>query len=143
MSFGEVLKEIRNKNGDSLPKLGEKVSVSFSYIDRIEKGKNSISKKIFERILEVYPFDNEKLIEAYCDETLPETIKNKLISSGKENEPDALYEIFLLISKLDKNTKKNIILSLIEKIEYMSFKQGKYEKVKRILEEAKEKTERL
>lgn len=140
--FGKVLKEIRIKNGDSLPKLGEKIPVAFSYIDRVEKGKTSISKKIFEKILEIYKFDNEKLIEAYCEEMLPEVVKKKMIKTN-ENKRDILLEMFLLISKMDKKIKKNIILSIIERLEYISLKEGKYDKIKNILDQAKEKTENL
>lgn len=140
--FGKVLKEIRIKNGDSLPKLGEKIPVAFSYIDRVEKGKTSISKKIFEKILEIYKFDNEKLIEAYCEEMLPEVVKKKMIKTN-ENKCDILLEMFLLISKMDKKIKKNIILSIIERLEYISLKEGKYDKIKNILDQAKEKTENL
>lgn len=140
--FGKVLKEIRIKNGDSLPKLGEKIPVAFSYIDRVEKGKTSISKKIFEKILEIYKFDSEKLIEAYCEEMLPEVVKKKMIKTN-ENKRDILLEMFLLISKMDKKIKKNIILSIIERLEYISLKEGKYDKIKNILDQAKEKTENL
>uniref|UniRef100_UPI0025F167F8 helix-turn-helix domain-containing protein n=1 Tax=uncultured Fusobacterium sp. TaxID=159267 RepID=UPI0025F167F8 len=62
--FGKVLKEIRLKNGDSLKALGEKSEVSFSYIDRIERGEKSVSDKIFEKLLEIYPLDRNKLIKA-------------------------------------------------------------------------------
>lgn len=140
--FGEVLKEIRLKNGDGLPKLGEKISIAFSYIDRVEKGQTTVSKKVFEKLLEVYPFDNDKLIEAYCEEVLPDMVKKKL-GNFTENNKDLLFDIFLLISKMDTKVKKELILSITEKLEYLSFKEGKYEKIKPFLEEVRKKTNEL
>lgn len=75
MSFGEVLKEIRLKNGDTLRSLGEKIDNNFSYLNRIEKEEVPISKEVFEKIVNHYYNDKEKLIKAYCNEMLPPTIK--------------------------------------------------------------------
>ena len=43
MNFGERLKEIRLQKDYSLYDVGEKVDVSHSYIDLIEKGKRKAS----------------------------------------------------------------------------------------------------
>ena len=139
--FGEVLKEIRQKNGDSLRSLGEKIDNNFSYIDRIEKGKVPASKVTLKKILEVYPFEKEELIKAYCDDLLPDEAKKYILKTNDKN--DFMEKIIMLIKDLEKENKKMVLLGIIEKLEYISLKNGKYELVKNILNEAKEKTENL
>ena len=139
--FGKVLKEIRLKNGDSLKALGEKSEVSFSYIDRIERGEKSVSDKIFEKLLEIYPLDRNKLIKAYIESQLPQTIK-QLLEQPKEKD-DPIEYLIPLLENLDKENRKIIFNTLIEKLEYISLKSGKYEEVKEELAEVKEKTDKL
>ena len=55
MNFGERLKEIRLQKDYSLYDVGEKVDVSHSYIDLIEKGKRKASKKVMDKLLKVFP----------------------------------------------------------------------------------------
>ena len=61
MSFGEVLKEIRLYNGDTLRSLGEKINLSFTYIDKIEKNGTPINKGFLEKLLIVYPLQKINL----------------------------------------------------------------------------------
>lgn len=139
--FGKVLKEIRLKNGDSLKALGEKSEVSFSYIDRIERGEKSVSDKIFEKLLEIYPLDRNKLIKAYIESQLPQTIKQLLEQPKGKDDP--IESLIPLLENLDKENRKIIFNTLIEKLEYISLKSGKYEEVKEELAEAKEKIDKL
>lgn len=139
--FGKVLKEIRLKNGDSLKALGEKSEVSFSYIDRIERGEKSVSDKIFEKLLEIYPLDRNKLIKAYIESQLPQTIKQLL--EQPKGKDDLIESLVPLLENLDKENRKIIFNTLIEKLEYISLKSGKYEEVKEELAEVKEKTDKL
>lgn len=139
--FGKVLKEIRLKNGDSLKALGEKSEVSFSYIDRIERGEKSVSDKIFEKLLEIYPLDRNKLIKAYIESQLPQTIKQLL--EQPKGKDDLIESLVPLLENLDKENRKIIFNTLIEKLEYISLKSGKYEEVKEELAEAKEKIDKL
>lgn len=139
--FGKILKEIRLKNGDSLKALGEKSEVSFSYIDRIERGEKSVSDKIFEKLLEIYPLDRNKLIKAYIESQLPQTIKQLL--EQPKGKDDLIESLVPLLENLDKENRKIIFNTLIEKLEYISLKSGKYEEVKEELAEAKEKTDKL
>lgn len=137
--FGEILKEIRKNNGDSLRKLAEKLNTSFSYIDRIEREEVPASKNILEKLLEVYPLQKEKLIKSYCDDLLP----NEAKKYTEQKEQGFVDDIVSLIENLDKNNKKIILNGIIEKLEYISLKNGKYEDVKDMLENAKTKTEKL
>ena len=140
MRFGEILKKIRLKNGDSLRGLGDKIDSNFSYIDKVEKGTAPISKNLFEKILKAYPLDKNKLIEAYCKEVLPDEVKETLNLKIKD---DFLSDMITLVKNVDKENQKIIIYSIIDRLEHISLKNGKYKLVEKILNEAKEKTEKL
>ncbi|MCP1226713.1 XRE family transcriptional regulator [Sebaldella sp. S0638] len=78
MKFGEKLKELRLRKDYSLYDVGEKVDVSHSYIDLIEKGKRRASKKVMERLLLVFPEHEEELTDLYMAEKIPENYLKKL-----------------------------------------------------------------
>lgn len=136
MNFGEELKQIRKEHKESLRTLAEKVGVAFSYIDRIEKGENPISKPILEKILKYYPLQKNRLIKAYLEETLPDEVQKEI---GLKIENNFLNDMKNLIKMLDKENQKLAFLYIIERLEVTSIKNGTYEKVKNILEEVKEK----
>jgi transcriptional regulator with XRE-family HTH domain len=141
MKFGEILKEIRIKHGDSLRGLGEKIDNNFSYIDKVEKGVTPISRNLFEKLLKTYPLDKKRLMKAYCDELLPDDVKDYIMP--KEQKENFLGDLFELVKLMDKEQQKIIIFNIIERLEYLSLKDGKFELIKDILEQAKEKTEKL
>lgn len=78
MRFGEVLKNIRLKKNDSFRKLGAKMDMAFTYIDKIEKGLSPVSKNFFEKIIEVYPEYEAELTAAYLKEVFPETLMKNI-----------------------------------------------------------------
>lgn len=78
MKFGEKLKEFRLKKNYSLYDVGEKVDVSHSYIDLIEKGKRRASKKVMDKLLTVFPENEEELTDLYMAEKIPENYLKKL-----------------------------------------------------------------
>ena len=80
-SFGEVLKEVRLKNGDSMKSLSEKLGIFYTYVDKIEKNVRPINKNIFEKLLKAYSSDKKKLITAYTLEVFPENSISFLSSS--------------------------------------------------------------
>lgn len=125
MSFGEVLKEVRKKNGDSLRRLGEKTDIFFTRIGKIEKGTNNINKDILGKLIEVYsnPFDKKKLITSYIEELLPNNA-NFLISEDAES----IYFKFLKTLPLEEKIK--FYESILEKVELISLKNGSYESKK-------------
>ena len=75
MAFGEILKEIRLKNGDSLQRLAEKTEIVFTYIDKIEKGTRPINKDNLEKFIKTYPLYKKQFEKAYLDEIMPESLK--------------------------------------------------------------------
>jgi len=76
MAFGEILREIRMKNGDSLRKLAEKTDIVFTYIDRLEKGTVPINKNLLEKFINAYPLYKKEFEKAYLDEVMPDSLKN-------------------------------------------------------------------
>ncbi len=77
MSFGSILKEIRKKHKDSLRGLAEKMEISFSFIDKIEKNNAPVSKTFFEKVISVYTEEKEILTKAYINSQLPEKMQNE------------------------------------------------------------------
>ena len=56
---------------------------------------------------------------------------------------DFLDSILGLVKTLNTEEQKNILNTILERIEYMSFKSGNYDKVKEMINEAKEKINEL
>ncbi len=135
-TFGEILKEIRIQNGDSLRSLGDKTEIFFTYIDKIEKNLKPIHKSNLEKLIKAYPLDEQKLTKAYLSEVLPEKILNNL---GLKIEDNFLSDMKNLISALDEESQKLAFLYIIERLEITALKNGTYDKVKVMLEKAKEK----
>ena len=141
MSFGIVLKNVRKQNGDSLRGLADKINLAFTFIDKVEKGLNPPSENMITRLLQVYPLQKKILSKAYAENELPEDVLKEL-NFGNITE-DFLDSILGLVKTLDTEEQKNILNTILERIEYMSFKSGNYDKVKEMINEAKEKINEL
>ena len=135
MSFGIVLKNVRKQNGDSLRGLADKINLAFTFIDKVEKGLNPPSENMITRLLKVYPLQKKILSKAYAENELPEDVLKEL-NFGNITE-DFLDSILGLVKTLDTEEQKNILNTILERIEYMSFKSGNYDKVKEMINEAK------
>ncbi|MBC2855320.1 helix-turn-helix domain-containing protein [Cetobacterium sp. 2A] len=79
MGFGETLKKVRKIRKDSLYTLADKLDVSHSYIDKVEKGISPISEKLYNKLISVYDLDADELTLSYLEEKLPNTILEKLV----------------------------------------------------------------
>ena len=141
MSFGIVLKNVRKQNGDSLRGLADKINLAFTFIDKVEKGLNPPSENMITRLLKVYPLQKKILSKAYAENELPEDVLKEL-NFGNITE-DFLDSILGLVKTLDTEEQKNILNTILERIEYMSFKSGNYDKVKEMINEAKVKINEL
>lgn len=140
-SFGEILKEIRIKNNDSFRSLAEKIDISFSYIDKVEKGLRPINKEMFSKLLKVYQFDKKKLIDAYTIEVFPENAIKELKLLKDTNDYEYIYEF--LFNNLTDIEKKNLLKNMFERLEVELFKKGTYENNKEKLNIIKSKIENL
>ena len=140
-TFGEILKEIRIKNGDTFRSLAEKIDISFSYIDKVEKGLRPINKEMFSNLLRVYPFDKKRLIDAYTLEVFPENAIKELKLLKDTNDYEYIYEF--LFNNLTDVEKKNLLKNMFDRFEVELFKKGTYENNKEKLNIIKSKIDNL
>ncbi len=140
-TFGEILKEIRIKNNDSFRSLAEKIDISFSYIDKVEKGLRPINKEMFSNLLRVYPFDKKRLIDAYTLEVFPENAIKELKLLKDTNDYEYIYEF--LFNNLTDIEKKNLLKNMFDRLEVELFKKGTYENNKEKLNIIKSKIDNL
>lgn len=140
-TFGEILKEIRIKNNNSFKSLAEKIDISFSYIDKVEKGLRPINKEMFSNLLRVYPFDKKRLIDAYTLEVFPENAIKELKLLKDTNDYEYIYEF--LFNNLTDIEKKNLLKNMFDRLEVELFKKGTYENNKEKLNIIKSKIDNL
>ena len=139
--FGEILKEIRIKNGDSFRSLADKIDIIFSYIDKVEKGVRPINKEMFSRLLKVYPLDKKKLMVAYTLEVFPENAIKDLDLLKDTNDYEFIYKF--LFENLTDEEKKSLLKNMFDRLEVDCYKKGTYEKNKEKLELIKSKIDKL
>lgn len=139
--FGEILKEVRIKNGDTFRSLAEKIDISFSYIDKVEKGLRPINKEMFSNLLRVYPFDKKRLIDAYTLEVFPENAIKELKLLKDTNDYEYIYEF--LFNNLTDIEKKSLLKNMFDRLEVELFKKGTYENNKEKLNIIKSKIDNL
>jgi lexA repressor len=120
MAFGEIFKEIRLKNNDSLRGLGEKIDISFSYIDQIEKGLRPINKDILEKIIKVYPLYKRQLEKAYLDEIMPESLKGSTFNMEEQKVNTVILPVY------GKASAGNGYINLDQEIYYFPIKKGNF-----------------
>lgn len=120
MAFGEIFKEIRLKNNDSLRGLGEKIDISFSYIDQIEKGLRPINKDILEKFIKVYPLYKKQLEKAYLDEIMPESLKGSTFNMEEQKVNTVILPVY------GKASAGNGYINLDREIYYFPIKKGNF-----------------
>nr|DAE81027.1 MAG TPA: hypothetical protein [Caudoviricetes sp.] len=151
MIFGKVLKEIRTKKGDSLRKLGEKTGVVFTYIDKIEKGEKPINSEILSKLIKEYPLNKKELVEAYTKEMVPDFVVEEIKKDEKADDfislvkvSDNLEELYNMLFKgLELTEQKEILNTIVERLEVLSYKKGKLEENKDKIEKIKETLKKL
>ena len=124
-TFGEVLKEIRLKNTDTMRALSEKLDIVYTYVDKIEKGIRPINKNIFEKLLNIYPLDKKKLMIAYTLEVFPKNAIQNLDLLQDLNDYEILYKF--LFENLTDEEKKSLLKNMYDRLEVELFKKGTYE----------------
>ena len=139
--FGEILKEVRIKNGDSFRSLADKIDIIFSYIDKVEKGVRPINKEMFSRLLKVYPLDKKKLMVAYTFEVFPENAIKDLDLLKDTNDYEFIDKF--LFENLTDEEKKSLLKNMFDRLEVDCYKKGTYEKNKEKLELIKSKIDKL
>nr|DAS48515.1 MAG TPA: Repressor protein CI [Caudoviricetes sp.] len=120
MAFGETLKEIRIKNGDSLRKLSEKTDIVFTYIDRLEKGTVPINKNLLEKFIKAYPLYKKQFEKAYLDEIMPETLKGSTFNMEEQKVNTVILPVY------GKASAGNGYINLDQEIYYFPIKRGDF-----------------
>ena len=120
MAFGETFKEIRLKNNDSLRGLGEKVELSFSYIDQIEKGIRPINKDVLEKFIKVYPLHKRELEKAYLNDVMPESLKGSTFNMEEQKVNTVILPVY------GKASAGNGYINLDQEIYYFPIKRGDF-----------------
>lgn len=145
MKFSEVLKSVRNSHGDSLRKLSEKTGINFSYIDKVEKEIRPVNSEFLEKIIKEYPENKKELISAYCTEMIPDFVIEEIRKPARIDElllviknSESLEELYnMLFKELENDEQKEILNIIIDRLEFLSYKKGTYEKNKEKIEEFK------
>ena len=119
-NFGEIFKKIRLKNNDSIRGLGEKIDMSFSYIDQIEKGLRPINKDILEKFIKVYPLYKRQLEKAYLDEIMPESLKGSTFNMEEQKVNTVILPVY------GKASAGNGYINLDQEIYYFPIKKGDF-----------------
>ena len=120
MAFGEILKEIRLKNGDSLQRLAEKTEIVFTYIDKIEKGTRPINKDNLEKFIKVYPLYKKQFEKAYLDEIMPESLKGSAFNMEEQKVNTVILPVY------GKASAGNGYINLDQEIYYFPIKKGNF-----------------
>ena len=120
MAFGEILKEIRLKNGDSLQRLAEKTEIVFTYIDKIEKGTRPINKDNLEKFIKVYPLYKKQFEKAYLDEIMPESLKGSTFNMEEQKVNTVILPVY------GKASAGNGYINLDQEIYYFPIKKGNF-----------------
>ena len=108
-------------------------------IGDIETGKNKSTIATIDTLskaLELNKIEREQLFASM----LPKDIGNKLLD---DNNDEFLHGLSELIKLVKVEEQKNILNLIIEKIEYLSLKNGNYKAVKGLIEEVKKKIDEL
>ncbi len=149
MGFGEVLKQVRKKNGDSLRKLEEKIKISYGYINQIEKADRPVNENFFKKVIEAYPGDKDILEKAYIEEVVSDELIENIVKSNNlktdniSDNDDYSKLIKFMLSDMDTVIKKEILKYMLTQRENISYKNGTYEQDKEMLEEIKKEIEKL
>lgn len=120
MAFGEILKEIRLKNGDSLQRLAEKTEIVFTYIDKIEKGTRPINKDNLEKFIKTYPLYKKQFEKAYLDEIMPESLKGSTFNMEEQKVNTVILPVY------GKASAGNGYINLDQEIYYFPIKKGNF-----------------
>ena len=120
MAFGEILKEIRLKNGDSLQRLAEKTEIVFTYIDKIEKGTRPINKDNLEKFIKTYPLYKKQFEKAYLDENMPESLKGSTFNMEEQKVNTVILPVY------GKASAGNGYINLDQEIYYFPIKKGDF-----------------
>lgn len=148
MTFGEVLKKIRTDKQMSLRDLGKELDLSFTFVDKVEKGISPASENFLEKVLECFPLHRKELIEAYTKDYIPTVVidelkkKDEVVTQAIKNiDAEIVFKLFF--EKLSVEDRKELLTNILDKFEIKSYKQGTIEEDREEIELIREKIKKL
>ncbi len=148
MTFGEVLKKIRTDKQMSLRDLGKELDLSFTFVDKVEKGISPASENFLEKVLECFPLHRKELIEAYTKDNIPAVVidelkkKDEVVTQAIKNiDAEIVFKLFF--EKLSVEDRKELLTNILDKFEIKSYKQGTIEEDREEIELIREKIKEL
>lgn len=145
MTFSEVFKSIRSEHQETFRSIAEKIGMTHTYVNRIEKGEVPPSKNFLSKIIKLFPEHENELVKSYLEELLPEDIAEKVIKDNtlllKAGTDKALLDYLISISSQD-DIKAVLELMVLQR-EMEARKNGTYSKRKEEIENMKKEIEKL
>lgn len=84
MTFGSLMRMLRQQQGVGIKRLASDLDVDYTYISRIENGKATPSEKVINKFSDYFRYDKDELM--ILADKIPEDIKRIL----RENPREAL-----------------------------------------------------
>lgn len=106
--YGLKIRDIREKNNDTLEELAKKLNMSFSNLGKYERGERKITPELLEQIAHVYDipvsyfYGEEGLIPEELKKMGVEWVAFAQEMEEKEITPEEIRAIIKLINKMNK-----------------------------------------
>jgi len=116
MTFGSVIRKLRNDKDIGIKKLATAINVDYAYLSRVENNKLKPSEKLIDRISKYFNYDKDELM--ILGDKIPDDIKmilrenpeeafsylrEKFSDSAKSKRSVYLYQAEKLLASLQKN----------------------------------------
>ncbi len=64
MTFGEILRQLRDENHTGIKRLAPELGVSYTYLSKLENGVTAPSEEFIERVAGYFKYDKDRLLLA-------------------------------------------------------------------------------
>ncbi len=89
--FGDILRELRTKEGVGIKRLAPELGVSYSYLSKLENNEIGPSKDLIDKIAKYFDYDRDQLLLA-AGKIPPEILQ--ILQDNPEEALDFLRERF-------------------------------------------------
>lgn len=138
-TLGITLKKLRESRNLTIAELATKAGLGRGTIGDIETGKNKSTIATVDTLSRALGLNKREREQLFAS-MLPKDIGNRLLGDDSDEFLDGLLELLKLV---EVDEQKSILNLITEKVEYLSLKNGNYKAVKGLIEEVKEKIEKL
>ncbi len=85
MTFGALLRQLRDESGTGIKRLGPELGVSYTYLSKLENGATVPSEEFVDRVAKYFNYDRSRLLLAAGK------VPNEILEILREN-PDAAVQ---------------------------------------------------